>query len=555
MGDTARKGRTGAFRRYPALILVGAAAALAILLPSALTVPQSGPSTLAEFAPVPGSGEGRSDVSEFGQGISGGLGFGSGRGGAIAPPPEQVGAPKQGKATLKRCVGNPPRQTEDPLSPPCVAFFEGNNGGATGKGVTKDEVSVVGRLANLTADSPTSPSVDCAEPMVSSDTLRDTYCKAYMRYFNERYQTYGRRVHLWSSHGGSEATLDQRFSPFAWVEAQGASTQAAERKSVSVGFLGRQRNSYQTYAPHLISFRADLEDQARIGAAYICQKLVGRKARYSGTPTDREKIRKFALWYQTDNAERDRLESALKSQCDFKFDDYQSNAGNVNSGAHLASARFREKNITSVVLLMEAQAHVSVTTLAAQSGYFPEWVIPGMSAVHSYDTNSQGRLGNQAQWANAFGITFDYRRDAIKDQSWYRAYHEMCQECPDPNISQSEASAIAYVYDSLTMLFYGIQAAGPRLTVENLDKGLHAIPQQGSPNPYKPAAYFGAGNYSFLKDAMMISWDPSGLPPGSSTAGCYRLPLDGQRFRGGDWTSGDHDVRLPGPCQGTVFGD
>src|SRR5688572_11108045 len=36
------------------------------------------------------------------------------------------------KARVRRCVGNPPRQIEDPQSPPCVNYWQGNNGGSTG---------------------------------------------------------------------------------------------------------------------------------------------------------------------------------------------------------------------------------------------------------------------------------------------------------------------------------------------------------------------------------------------------------------------------------------
>ena len=45
--------------------------------------------------------------------------------------------------STKRCVGKPPRQTEDPLAPPCVASFAGDNFGVTYQGVTKDEISVL----------------------------------------------------------------------------------------------------------------------------------------------------------------------------------------------------------------------------------------------------------------------------------------------------------------------------------------------------------------------------------------------------------------------------
>jgi len=42
-----------------------------------------------------------------------------------------------------QCYGNPPRQTEDPSSPPCVPFFQGDNFGATYQGITKNEIKVL----------------------------------------------------------------------------------------------------------------------------------------------------------------------------------------------------------------------------------------------------------------------------------------------------------------------------------------------------------------------------------------------------------------------------
>src|SRR5581483_5682288 len=117
----------GTMRRYPPLAASVVALALAVFaLPSALNLPQANPGQTLEYAPVPGS-------SNSGQsGNFAGLGLGQGgqaQGGGLAPPPAPAGTGSQPSG--KQCVGNPPRQTEDPLSPPCVAFYSGNNGGAT----------------------------------------------------------------------------------------------------------------------------------------------------------------------------------------------------------------------------------------------------------------------------------------------------------------------------------------------------------------------------------------------------------------------------------------
>jgi hypothetical protein len=113
-----------------------------LVLPSSLNLPQSNPSTVLEYAPVPPQDKNPPPVT----GNLSSLGLGSSRtlaqGATIKPKPPTIsgigGNPRQ-----YACVGNPPRQTEDPASPPCVPFFQGDNFGATYQGVTKREIIVL----------------------------------------------------------------------------------------------------------------------------------------------------------------------------------------------------------------------------------------------------------------------------------------------------------------------------------------------------------------------------------------------------------------------------
>ena len=115
---------------------------LLAMLPSALNLPQTNPSQTLEYAPVPPEDENvtppSGNFSSLGLGSSGGLaagGLGAGPGGDAGG--EVAGGRAVKDPSTKRCVGNPPRQSEDPLSPPCVASFNGDNGGATYHGVTR----------------------------------------------------------------------------------------------------------------------------------------------------------------------------------------------------------------------------------------------------------------------------------------------------------------------------------------------------------------------------------------------------------------------------------
>lgn len=143
--STPPKPRRG--RDYPPLAAAGLVMLLLLaVLPSALNLPQSNPAETLEYAPVPPEDDNRSDpptgnLSSLGLASSAGPGSdatATGFDGLGTPEGRPVKAP-----STKRCVGEPPRQTEDPMSPPCVAFFRGENGGTTYSGVTAEEVRVV----------------------------------------------------------------------------------------------------------------------------------------------------------------------------------------------------------------------------------------------------------------------------------------------------------------------------------------------------------------------------------------------------------------------------
>ena len=486
------------------------AAALAVLLPSALTGPRS------------------------------------------EKAPEQISAPKQNPPSRKLCVGSPPLQTEDPLAPPCVAFFDGDNFGATTKGVTRGEVTVV----LFSVNGPEGQFIDCALEPGPGDSAIDLGCKAYMRYFNERYQTYGRKVHMWQFYASRTSTtkaraaaiaMDSKKNPFAEV-GNGNATSAldeenARRKILTTVFPGVLRKRQQEFAPFLITFKPDYEDQSSIVASYVCLKLAGQAARYAGPGTNQTDPRRFAF-YGLDKDFQERLDAQLQNQCDLKV----TISEDLSVVGPAPATRMRGAGVTTAVVFGGGGDNlIQATAGATEAGWFPEWFIAGSNISYATDSDSVARKLESTQWSHAFGVSFDYRRKGVIEQPWYQAYREGCPSCPEPD---REASA---TYDSLAMLLYGIQAAGPRLTPLNLDKGMHAIPPSGSSTPYKPAAYFSPGNFSYIKDGMEIWWDASAQVPGEAVLGCYRLTNGGQRFKLGEWLSGDHNLKQPNaPCQGST---
>ncbi|HEX9889335.1 MAG TPA: hypothetical protein VGA69_07640, partial [Nitriliruptorales bacterium] len=115
------------------------------VLPSALNVPQSNPTQTLEFAPVPPADDApppppTGNTASLGLGTSAGPQTGRTTDGGPDVPPPPVPEGEGATPVTKRCVGDPPRQTEDLMSPPCVAHFGGDNGGATYHGVTGEQI-------------------------------------------------------------------------------------------------------------------------------------------------------------------------------------------------------------------------------------------------------------------------------------------------------------------------------------------------------------------------------------------------------------------------------
>src|SRR5579884_3537456 len=126
----------------------GSVALIAVLLvvTFALRAASASPPGIAEFSPQahkPISQAPNEQTSVFGSGQNGAA--------VGTPTPSPTATPPQAAPTLPagnppvvlQCIGNPPRQIEDPQSPPCVPSWSGNNGGSTSPGVTGNSITVV----------------------------------------------------------------------------------------------------------------------------------------------------------------------------------------------------------------------------------------------------------------------------------------------------------------------------------------------------------------------------------------------------------------------------
>jgi hypothetical protein len=556
-------------RRYPALAFLALAAFLATLLPSALRVPLSGPSASAEIAPVPGkSNDSNGNLSALDASSTQGLGYGLGSGGTgdggggrgglgQAPPPGKGSNPVQ-----KRCVGKPPftRQTEDPLAPPCVAYFKGDNFGSTWDGVTRDQINVI-VWGNCGVDG----SVQLVD--VNDPAYADEHWAAYLHYFNDRFQTYGRNVRAWFTvhpANSTEAscadnspttraavqTVHDKAHPFFitpyYVDLSSeALSQEAARLHIMSQSLDPTREFTAANAPYVVSFGPDIEGTAAHLAGLVCSTFAGRQVTF-GDATDTGKRRKFGIVYNeaSDGANRgiDLIRSGIRDRCGDQAGDIV--VGAAGRQATSDDMTQMEAQGVTTVLWLDAKVPLPNSGATYASPWRPEFVIVAEDIVGDNADRATG-----ATLATSAGLMLDRRRGAFNEQPEKVALREACPDCT-PN-----AGDIAK-YSQLLLLFTGIQAAGPRLTPQSFDKGMRAIPPHNPGDPYVPTAYFGPGDHSFVKDYALAWWDSSGDAPSGPAPGCWRLVDGGRRYLVEDWASrqgGDaaiHQKVPTDPCQG-----
>ncbi|MHB8509104.1 MAG: hypothetical protein ACYDGR_10730 [Candidatus Dormibacteria bacterium] len=592
-------GRQGADwgRRYPPLATIAVALALAILaLPSALNLPQANPGQTLEYAPVPGNGASQAagNIAGLGLGTSNGP-AGTAEGlaapaiGQTAPPPPLGPGGAGIIPSTKQCVGNPPRQTEDPLSPPCVAFFNGDNGGSTYPGLTAKELKILvyddgGSWADnswgVQSDCSTAGQyIDLADPPNPGEGWSTRDLRRFQSYFNNRYQTYGRFVHFYEycatvdSSGAATTTTRQTDAadnfnqkhPFSvltsLVRSGHESTYSGAMAQHGVldfsSASGSQAASfYQAYPGLIWSFAPTTETIASLYSSYVCREVIGKPVidsnGYNG------QARGLGLLYTSDPAypELTRFGHLVQQQvesCGGQFKDIKTfplaeHVGSVPITDPAASyattnmADFRQKGVTTILWAGGYETYQSKA--ATRQQYFPEWVLAGLGGL---DGISEAQLNDQNQWAHAWVTTPRLPQIAGQVGQCTQALREV-----DPSVGSGDiryGCGLFPLYQDLRQLFTGIQVAGPRLTPATLGEGFRAIPARPGGGPQSPACFYPTGDYTCVKDATREWWDPSAPPVGpSSPPGCWRLALGGQRFLADGWPDDNLGPRGSDPC-------
>lgn len=569
----------GRFRQYsPMTLALAVAVLLAVaILPSALNIPQANPNTVPEYAPVPPDEE--SQTSESGNLAALGQAGGSSlsRSGGL---PEAIPTAAAQRRSGKRCVGDPPRQTEDPMSPPCVAFFEGDNGGATYPGVTGEEIVVLiywdaagsqnagdgvegtppaGSYCDIDLP-PDTGGPSCWAQRSQRDHAMVRWARAFSNYFNARYQTYKRHVHFWGYFGSANTAEAKRsvasehylkLKPFAALDQtifsgnDDAYLDAMARRRVMI-FTGNNLASdykpaafFGEYAPQVWQYIPDIEHWAEHYISYVCRKVAGYPVAHTvGTFSDGRPMldspRKYAFvstgdpFYTGYPHFASLVKSGVRSRCQvdgmeiYYLFEPQSATNNI--------ARMKTENVTTALFLGGFDFYM--THAGDSAKYYPEVLYAGNGNL---ETNVNTRQNQNSNWArNAWVISDGIRADSLDQDPRYAS----CKE-GDPSLSKGSCGFGTQFQRDYFMLFGAIQAAGPRLTPKAVDRGFHAIPAIRSSSPSVASCFFDPGDYTCVKDAQQSWWDPNGRPS-SNQPGCWKMVDEGRRYLANQWEPGDN---------------
>lgn len=544
--------------RGPATVSGALVAALLIALAAvALTARQDSPPTVAELAPQAVT-QITEELSELAPTSGGGAGGGAATTTTTAAPEVVPGeavttttAPVKTER-VRRCIGDPPRQTEDPQSPPCVPYFEGDNGGATTKGVSANEIRI-------------------AYPKQGFEDI--TLGLQLAQYFNRRYEMYGRSIVLqpYDTRGGGfaqpnppdmkadahmVATEKDSFASLGYVDRKGSEhhyyDELARLGVISATYRAQQvatEARFAALAPYQWGWLPPTDQSLRLIGGFACRSLAGRPPRHAGAPTNAAAKRKFGVIYQRtpDGSVPDlgEMVDGMRA-CGATPVLAEDQTDAVNGQQRML--RMTDEDVTTVICICNpGTLKDAYMPAATQQGFFPEWVVSGL-IDQDLDNSFHGAPPDQA--SHVFGLSFRDPVLARQDMPWYWAIKEV-QPSSDP--SGGRTYALMARYEQLALLAAGIQMAGPNLTPKTFEAGLHkarfANPNAGAPPYFQAKVGFPGGRHTMADDATLFWYSPSEggtVDPGFPGAVCY--VRRGLRYTAPTFPSNDDGFFTP-PCR------
>jgi hypothetical protein len=497
--------------------------------------------------------DGSVDVSAGGGGADG-AGTGSAPAGeSTEGGPAPVIAPPGG-------VGSGPPKNCDPktgrLKMPsvnalaCVPGFDGDNGGATYRGVTKDSIKVVVYLAK-----PDATAQAIARAGGSDDSpaqIRQQY-KEWVELWQANVETYGRKVVLEFVDGSGAATDDSaaradalrviNSGAFASINAPNStyiSELAAKGVMCIACGLSLPAESYLKWAPYVWSISSASTWTNLHNVEFAAKYLWAKKAQYAGDPAFQQSRRKLGrISYDTKDgsfkAARDYYNKEMKRRgmsiaVEAVYDG--TNTAGIQQQARPIIQKMKAEGVTTVIFAGDPFAPVFFTQEATRQQYFPEWVATGTLV----DVSFFGRLYDQQQWSHMFSVSPIAARLPEEMAEPYRLLEWFYGR---PPTAQGQYATMRH---GPAMLFAGIHHAGEKLTPQTYAAGQFNLQPRKGGKTFSAVSYgtkvWPMPDYTGVDDVDFIWWDATARGKdeiGNEGVGLYRYVNGGQRYMPKDY--------------------
>ena len=449
---------------------------------------------------------------------------------------------------------------------PCVAPYKGNNGGSTYQGVTGDTIQLVYYRPQANAATTAALTAACAAN--TPEETQDTLAK-YHQYFQNHYETYGRKVVMRIKEGSGAAEDDaagradaidvaKNMKPFAVygnTTNQAFIKEIAANKILCICTTSQPQELYEDLDPYVGYTPLMASTQGYIHRAEYIGKRMGHKpAKWAGTRDvtqnmSTEKRVYGLLYYETPDKgyksgidffekELGKYGVTLKERIEFIYPLQQ-----VQEQAGAMIQKLKSAGVNSVIFAGDPLTPAIFTQEATRQRWYPEWILTGSALT---DTSLFARTYDQTQWNRAFGVSFLNVRYPEQQGEAYRTH---LWETGQPPRADNTYSTIYQV--NPWVFFTGIHLAGPNLTPHSWQKGIFSYPVSGRGMVTERVLSFGKHglwpftDYLQYDDVTEIWWDPQAQGPdevGNNATGMYRYVDGGKRYLPGQHPRSDPRV-------------
>ncbi|HEY3143428.1 MAG TPA: ABC transporter substrate-binding protein [Acidimicrobiales bacterium] len=435
--------------------------------------------------------------------------------------------------SVTACASGQQWQVEaDTYSPPCFDF-SGDNGGATSRGVTADEITLSYRMTSdpnllkVLADT-AGIELDVTNEQLENDA------EGLVDYFNQNYQFYGRKLRLqqvqgsgsvieeFTGGGQDKAVTDaikvaQETKAFADVTAltQPYADALSDQHVVNIGAPYMSREWFGKRAPYAWSNFPDCSTAAETATEVAAKEILPYPAKYAGGDlTDRP--RTLGVVAPNNQEYQQCVEAGRKILEDQGFHysyetDYVLDLASIPDAARDIVAQLKDKGITSVALACDPVMAASLLSVAESQNYKPEWLVLGVAFT---DLDLVGQIiqkNSGDQMSRAFGGTPYGGQEAYGTSYGYQAFKSVRPD-EEPSI------LIDVIFIQLLEMAIGIQMAGPDLTPEHFETGMFSYPERtGTAGTWD----FSPEHYTGVRDIRLVWWDPNRPSPFNGANGTY----------------------------------